>query len=400
MSGKEGSNEINIPSKQRETKNKSSKPSFSCKEWVSSVWKFAKEDTNRVLFSLKMGLAVLLVSLLILCQARYRVLGINTVWAILTVAIVFEHTVGATLKRGFNRAFGTIVSGILAIAIAIAQLALHTGRIAEPIVIGVSIFIVVKIANQTRSLFSSIETNSRDNYPYTDKGLWFSNTPNRSRGIRTVTSFMKLLPSFGPYEAGFRVIIFTYGLIIVSGCRLGNPIRTALDRLSSIAIGGIIAVAVNVFIFPIWAGDQLHKELVNNLNSVADALEECVKKYLEDDGSEHEEFSKTVMDEFPDEPAYRKCKSTLISSAKLESLGVSAKWEPPHGRFKHFFYPWLEYVKVGAVLSYCAYEVMALHGILHSKIQAPYNLRITFQKEIQEATSDAAELVRELGKDM
>lgn len=74
---------------------------------------------------------------------------------------------GATLKRGFNRAFGTIVSGILAIAI--AQLALHTGRIAEPIVIGVSIFIVGKIAKQTRSLFSSIETNSRDNYPYTDK---------------------------------------------------------------------------------------------------------------------------------------------------------------------------------------------------------------------------------------
>lgn len=84
---------------------------------------------------------------------------------------------------------------------------------------------------------------------------------------------MKLLPSFVPYEAGFRVIIFTYGLIIVSGYRLGNPIRTALDRLYSIAIGGIIAVAVNVFIFPIWAGDQLHKELVNNFNSVADALE-------------------------------------------------------------------------------------------------------------------------------
>lgn len=47
---------------------------------------------------------------------------------------------------------------------------------------------------------------------------------------------------------------------------------------------------------------------------------ECVKKYLEDDGSEHQEFSKTVMDEFPDEPAYRKCRSMLNSPAKLESL--------------------------------------------------------------------------------
>jgi hypothetical protein len=47
----------------------------------------------------------------------------------------------------------------------------------------------------------------------------------------------------------------------------------------------------------------------------------------------------------------------------------SAKWEPPHGKFRHFFYPWSEYVKVGAVLRYCAYEVMALHGVLHSEIQ-------------------------------
>lgn len=47
---------------------------------------------------------------------------------------------------------------------------------------------------------------------------------------------------------------------------------------------------------------------------------ECVTKYLEDDGSFHPEFSKTVMDEFPDEPAYRKCRATLNSSAKLETL--------------------------------------------------------------------------------
>lgn len=43
-------------------------------------------------------------------------------------------------------------------------------------------------------------------------------------------------------------------------------------------------------------------------------------KYLKDDGVEDQCFTKTVMDEFPDEPAYRKCRSTLNSSAKLESL--------------------------------------------------------------------------------
>ncbi|KAM1080105.1 hypothetical protein TB2_014449 [Malus domestica] len=370
MNGKKGSNniEINIPCSVTKVKqHESSKGEegegggggFSLKAWVWNVWEFAREDSNRVKFSLKVGLAVLLVSLLILFRAPYEVFGTNIIWSILTVAIMFEYTVGATFNRGFNRALGSLLAGVLAISV--AQVALSSGRVAEPIIIGFSIFI-----------------------------------------IGTITSFMKLWPSLVPYEYGFRVVLFTYCLIVVSGYRLsmGNPMRTAMDRLYSIAIGGFVAVLVNVLVCPIWAGEQLHKELVNNFDSVADSLEECVRKYLEDDGSVHPEFSKTVMDEFPDEPAYRKCRNTLNSSAKLEVLAVSAKWEPPHGRFRHFFYPWSEYVKVAAVLRYCAYEVMALHGVLHSEIQAPYNLRITFQSEIRDATNHAAELVRSLGKDI
>ncbi|KAI9174802.1 hypothetical protein LWI28_022869 [Acer negundo] len=358
MNGKKGSCvEINIPSsittkitkQQLESGKKKSagngRDLFSCKAWIEKVWEFAKEDSNRVIFSFKVGLAVLLVSLLILFRAPYEVFGTNIIWSILTVAIMFEYTVGATFNRGFNRALGSLLAGILAIGV--AQMALSSGRVAEPFIIGTSIFF-----------------------------------------IGAVTSFMKLWPSLVPYEYGFRVILFTYCLIIVSGYRMGNPLRTAMDRMYSIAIGGFVAVLVNVLVFPIWAGEQLQKELVKNFNSVADSLED------------HPEFSNTVMDEFPDDPVCKKCKATLNSSAKLESLADSAKWEPPHGRFRHFFYPWSEYVKVGAVLRYCAYEVMALHGVLHSEIQAPYNLRITFQPEIRDVTSQAAELVRCLGKDI
>ncbi|XP_044476790.1 aluminum-activated malate transporter 9-like [Mangifera indica] len=358
MNGKKDCVEINIPTA---TKTKRQEPGgreeFSVEAWIQKVWEFAKEDSNRLKFSFKVGLAVLLISLLILFRAPYEIFGTNIIWSILTVAIMFEYTVGSTFNRGFNRALGSLLAGILAIVV--AQLALSAGLVAEPIIIGISIFF-----------------------------------------IGVITSFMKQWPSLVPYEYGFRVILFTYCLIIVSGYRMGNPIRTSMDRLYSIAIGGFIAVLVNVLVFPIWAGEQLHKELVKNFNSVADSLEECVKKYLEDEGLDYPEFSKTVMDEFPDEPAYKKCKATLNSSSKLDSLAVSAKWEPPHGRFRHFFYPWSEYVKVGAVLRYCAYEVMALHGVLHSEIQAPYNLRITFQAEIQDVTSQAAEVVRSLGKDI
>ncbi|XP_024987074.1 aluminum-activated malate transporter 9-like [Cynara cardunculus var. scolymus] len=322
-----------------------------------TIWEFAKEDTSRVTFPLKVGLAVLLVSLLILFEAPYQVFGTSIIWSILTVAIMFEYTVGATFSKGFNRMLGSLLAGVLAIAV--GELALMSGQVVEPVIIGISIFM-----------------------------------------IGTITSFIKLWPTLVPYEYGFRVLLFTYCLIIVSGYRMGNPVRTSIDRLYSIAIGAIIAVAVNALIFPIWAGEQLHKELVQNFYSVADSLEECVNKYLADDGSERPEFTKTLIDEFPDEPAYKKFRSILNLSTKLESLALSAKWEPPHGRFRHFFYPWSEYVKVGTVLRYCAYEVMALHGVLHSEIQASYNLRFAFQTEILETTSKATGLIRCLGKDI
>ncbi|MQL91798.1 hypothetical protein Taro_024412 [Colocasia esculenta] len=361
MNGKKGSNvKIDIPS--------AAKPAvpaepgkgnggFSLKAWVRSVWEFAKEDTKRVTFSLKVGLAALLVSLLILIRAPYEIFGTNIIWSILTVAIMFEYTVGATFSKGFNRALGSLLAGIFAVII--MQVAISSGHVGEPYVIGCSIFL-----------------------------------------IGAVTSFMKLWPSMVEYEYGFRVTLFTYCLIIVSGYRMGAPIKTAMDRLYSIAIGGLVAVLVNVLICPIWAGEQLHQELVKSFGSVADSLEECVKKYLRDDGSDKPEFVKKVMDDFQDEPAFKKCKATLNSSSKLDSLANSAKWEPPHGRFRHFFYPWAEYVKVGAVLRHCAYEVMALHGCLHSEIQAPYNLRMAFQTEILDATSQAAELLRSLGSDV
>ncbi|KAG8045721.1 hypothetical protein GUJ93_ZPchr0008g13114 [Zizania palustris] len=361
MNGKKGSIRIDICLTPKNVVPEGAKKpiteGLSPRKWLLDVWDFARQDTNRVTFALKVGLACLLVSLLILFRAPYDIFGANIIWSILTVAIMFEYTVGATFNRGFNRALGSVFAGVFAVVV--IQVAMSSGHIAEPYIIGFSIFL-----------------------------------------IGAVTSFMKLWPSLVPYEYGFRVILFTYCLIIVSGYRMGNPIRTAMDRLYSIAIGAIIAVLVNVLICPIWAGEQLHRELVNNFNSLADSLEECVNKYLSDDGSEHPEFSKTVMDNFPDEPAFRKCRATLNSSAKFDSLANSAKWEPPHGRFKHFFYPWAEYVKVGNVLRHCAYEVMALHGCVHSEIQAPYNLRCAFKSEILDAANQAAELLHNLGKDL
>ncbi|XP_042419230.1 aluminum-activated malate transporter 9-like [Zingiber officinale] len=359
--GKKGSVEIDIspPPPVKNTGGGSSTSSnTSPSQWIWDVLEFAMEDTNRVTFSLKVGFACLLVSLLILIRHPYEFFGTNIVWALITVAIMFEYTVGATFNRGFNRALGSLFAGIFAVVS--MHIAASSGSILAPYIIAFSIFLV-----------------------------------------GAITSFMKLWPSLVPYEYGFRVILLTYCLIVANGYnRVGDAMRTSVDRLYSVAIGGVVTVLVNVLLFPIWAGEQLHKELIEHFDLVADSLQECVKKYLNDDGTERPEFLKTVMDDFHDEPAYRKCRAILKSSSALDSLASSAKWEPPHGRFRHFFYPWAEYVSVGSVLRHCAYEVMAMHGCLHSEIQAPYSLRCAFRADILDTATRAAELLRSLSEDI
>lgn len=100
MKGKKGSIKIDIPSATKSNKQPGSGKefgygdAFSCKAWLCSVWDFCKEDSNNVIFALKVGLAVLLVSLLILFRGPYEIFGTNIIWSILTVAIMFEYTVG------------------------------------------------------------------------------------------------------------------------------------------------------------------------------------------------------------------------------------------------------------------------------------------------------------------
>ena len=85
-------------------------------------------------------------------------------------------------------------------------------------------------------------------------------------------------------------------------------------------------------------------------------------------------------------------------STKEESLARSTKWEPTHGMFKLFFYPWPQYVKVGAVLRYCAYEVTTLHWYLRSQLQAPQKPRNEFAKDLTNASTQAAKLIRQVGR--
>ncbi|KAK2978817.1 hypothetical protein RJ640_015250 [Escallonia rubra] len=310
-------------------------------ELGSKVKKHGQEDPRRVIHSFKVGLAIALVSQIYYFEPLYDGFGVAAMWAVLTVVVVFEFTVGATLGKGINRGIATFLAG--ALGVGAHRLAGISGDRFDSILLGLSVFLVA-----------------------------------------AVVTFLRFFPKIkARYDYGLMIFILTFSLICVSGYQDDEVLDMAHKRLSTILIGGTVTVLVCISICPVWAGDDLNTLLVSNLEKLADFL----------DGFGAQYFNTLRSGQPKDVQAY---KSVLNSKNTEESLVNFAKWEPRHGQFR-YRHPWEQYLKIGGLTRQCANIIEALNAYLScSNNQTAHEIRAKIQEPCRKIISESSHALKEL----
>ncbi|KDP21473.1 hypothetical protein JCGZ_21944 [Jatropha curcas] len=302
-----------------------------------------KDDMRKWIHSIKVGVALILVSLLYFLDPLYKEVGDdNAMWAIMTVVVIFEFYAGATLGKGLNRGMGTILGGGLGCLT--ANLAQHVGGTSSSIIIGTAMLI-----------FGGAAT------------------------------YCRLTPRIkARYDYGAMIFILTFSLVAVSGRRF-MVIEIARERLLMIVLGFVICIFTSLFIFPIWASDELHDSTVSKFQALATSIEGCLEDYFRFDSEKERQPVN-----------FSKCKSLLNSKSKDESLANFARWEPWHGKFG-VSHPWDKYLTIGELLRDLAVNIISIKACLESLREPSQSLRQSMKEPSEAVGTAIAWTLKELG---
>ncbi|KAJ9173764.1 hypothetical protein P3X46_016870 [Hevea brasiliensis] len=313
---------------------------FKVRKFWEKAYDVGVNDPRKVVHCLKVGTALTVVSLFYYLRPLYEGFGGNAMWAIMTVVVVFENTVGATIYKSLNRVSGTSLAGLLAFSV--HWVACKSGEKFEPLLVGASVFLLASAAT-----FSRFIPSVKQNFDY-----------------------------------GAMIFILTFSLVAVSGYRVEKLFELAHERLSTIIIGISSCFLVSMLICPIWAGQELYALVTSNMEKLANSLDCCVAEYFSPDDS-----NKNLL-------AY---KCVLSSKASEESMANFARWEPPHGCFS-FKHPWKQYPKIGAAMRNCAYCIEALSSCIDSETQAPEFIKKQLSTACQRVSSNSSSVITELAE--
>ncbi|CAL5194323.1 unnamed protein product [Lathyrus oleraceus] len=313
---------------------------------TKSVKKIGKDDPRRVIHSLKVGVALTVVSLFYYSRPLYNSFGDAGIWAVLTVVVVFEFTVGATLSKSLNRGCATLLAG--ALGVGGHHLATAVGERGEAIVLGTLVFILAAVA-----------------------------------------TFLRFVPKIkARYDYGMVIFILTFCLVAVSGYRVEEVVELAHQRLSTIIIGAAACMLISIFVCPVWAGQDLHNMVASNIEKLANYLEGFEGEYFH--SSEDKEKSKSLLQGY---------KSVLNSKATEESLANFARWEPGHGGFS-LRHPWMQYLKIGVLARECAYKIETLNTYLNPEIQISLEFKCSIQEACTKMSSESNKALKAISSSM
>ncbi|XP_052209174.1 aluminum-activated malate transporter 10-like [Diospyros lotus] len=320
------------------------------KAWVflKKAWEVGVDDPRKVIHCVKVGLALTVVSLFYYTRPLYEGFGGNAMWAVITVVVIFEHTVGATICKCLNRAAGTFIAGFLAVGV--HYIACQSGEKFEPIIVGVSVFLLASAA--------------------------------------TFSRFIPVIKA--RFDYGAMIFIMTFSLVSLSGYRVEKLLDLAYERLSTIILGTTICLLTSMLVCPIWAGEELYHLIIRNMDNLADSLDCCAALYFSDG-------RRTIGVDEGSEKKLEGYKCVLNSKAVEESMAGFARWEPAHGYFS-FRHPWKLYLTVGVSMRSCACRIEALNSCLISEtdLQAPDTIKKHVSDICLRVSIKCSSVIREL----
>ncbi|KAK0582289.1 hypothetical protein LWI29_023761 [Acer saccharum] len=281
----------------------------------------------------------------------YGGFGVSGMWAVLTVVVVFEFTVGQTVSRGLNNSFATLLACVLGIGA--NHLASLSGEKGEPIILGILVFL-----------------------------------------LAAASSFIRFFPKIkARFDYGILILILTFSMVSVSGSREEDLLEMSYKRLSTILVGVAICVIVSIFVCPVWAGQDLHQLVASNIEKLAGYLEEFGGEYFQRCSESEESGGGGVSKK--DKPFLQGYKIVLNSKNTEESLANFARSEPPHGRF-WFRHPWKQCLKIGDLARECAYKIESLNAYIGPDIRVSPEFNGTIQDACMKMSSGSGKALKAL----
>ncbi|XP_027343356.1 aluminum-activated malate transporter 8-like [Abrus precatorius] len=286
------------------------------------VKKLAQDDPRRVIYACKVGLALVLISILQHFRPSFYGFGSNIIWAAITISFIFEFSVGPTLAKGISEILATGLAGGLGVAT--RSIAILSGEKGKAVFSSFFVFVIGGIVTYVR-----------------------------------LSPWLK-----ARYDYGLTIFILNFCLICLLDYTKSEMLEIAVERFLTIIVGSCVAIVVSICICPVWVGHDLHNQIASDMEKLADFFEGFGDEYFN---------NSEISEAMGDKPLLHRYKSVLSSKSSDETMVFLARWEPCHGRFR-FRHPWKQYTKIGNLTRLCAYKIEAISVYLASSKHIPSEL--------------------------